>query len=638
MWRRTLLASIIASGVAAPATEIQAGPLVDFLLGRRYDDAAPYTAAMPVAVVPPYASNAAPLGGMNIPQSVVAALPAGGYQTVLNKVPTTYYRPVTSLDPVTGTTITTLQPCTSYQHQALRVPTLLPTAASPSYFTAYGTYGLGLAQNRFSPITGSTIAAAPGQSSLSIPSSFGTTTALSPAPVTAVQQLPLGGANVGAVTANYNSYAVALPTVAAPNPAVPSPVIPAASYPITANYQAYSNPTLPVAANYFSNPTAAAVSPGYTLGTPVAPSYPGGAVGASVTQPDGTIVTPLGPPTLTAAPVAPPLAAATPPVVPPVVPPPTAAPAPQPAYSSNFGSYDGAPQRYPDGTIVTPLGSSTSSASVGQGTADPPTLLQPHESYSPPAAQPYDPNCPESPVLPPASSVAPSGQGYPSQPYPSQPGPTEVYPPQSTAPAATGGYDAESSVQPTLPFTPGASSAGLRGEGGRMVAIDRPAANFSRRPLASDDSFGLIANESPRSETSPYGSLIAPALLPSGGGDAGRTISDNAIVAPRGVDPKPYWRSEQKSAVPDSLRSDGEKTASRSRGAETFIEAQRPTETRRPIESAAPIRWISQSSTAATPAAAEPAPTAAQSQLRPSTRGNYPAAKPAYDDGFRAAQ
>ncbi len=76
-------------------------------------------------------------------------LPTGSYQTTLNNVPTTYYRPVTTLDPNTGTTFTSLQPCTSYQQQVLRTPLLNPTP----YYAAYGSYGAGLMQDRYSSVT-----------------------------------------------------------------------------------------------------------------------------------------------------------------------------------------------------------------------------------------------------------------------------------------------------------------------------------------------------------------------------------------------------------------------------------------------------------------------------------------------------
>ncbi|MCC9599839.1 hypothetical protein LOC67_04630 [Stieleria sp. JC731] len=56
------------------------------------------------------------------------------YVTTYNQVPITYYRPVTTLDPVTGTSVTTQQGCSSYVQQLQRVPynTLMPTTITPS--------------------------------------------------------------------------------------------------------------------------------------------------------------------------------------------------------------------------------------------------------------------------------------------------------------------------------------------------------------------------------------------------------------------------------------------------------------------------------------------------------------------------
>lgn len=44
------------------------------------------------------------------------------YTTSYYTAPVTYYRPVTSVDPVTGTTVTVQRPCTSYAQQLQRVP------------------------------------------------------------------------------------------------------------------------------------------------------------------------------------------------------------------------------------------------------------------------------------------------------------------------------------------------------------------------------------------------------------------------------------------------------------------------------------------------------------------------------------
>lgn len=49
----------------------------------------------------------------------------GNYNSVNNRTPVTYYRPVVSIDPVTNQTFTSLQPCTSYEMQLQRQYRLL---------------------------------------------------------------------------------------------------------------------------------------------------------------------------------------------------------------------------------------------------------------------------------------------------------------------------------------------------------------------------------------------------------------------------------------------------------------------------------------------------------------------------------
>lgn len=58
-----------------------------------------------------------------------------GYRTSYYTAPITYYRPATTVDPVTGTTVTVQQPCTSTVQQIQRTPyaTLEPHAANNTY-------------------------------------------------------------------------------------------------------------------------------------------------------------------------------------------------------------------------------------------------------------------------------------------------------------------------------------------------------------------------------------------------------------------------------------------------------------------------------------------------------------------------
>ena len=82
---------------------------------------------------------------VGVPQTVPSYLPTSQYDTVWNRTPVTYYRPVTSFDPRFGTTVTSLQPCTGYQYQASRVPMIAPRAVLGEY---------GLQSNQWPAITG----------------------------------------------------------------------------------------------------------------------------------------------------------------------------------------------------------------------------------------------------------------------------------------------------------------------------------------------------------------------------------------------------------------------------------------------------------------------------------------------------
>lgn len=145
-----------------------------------------------------------PVTPFGVPQTVVGTLPTGAYQTQYYRAPTTYYRPVTSIDPATGATVTNLMPCQSYQYQAQRTPLLVPGLNEPyaAYNAAYGSYGNSWGQNRWSPITAPSVGSAGGQSTLSIPSGLGTSTP--------VVQLPANGLALSPTTytSNYGLPAV----------------------------------------------------------------------------------------------------------------------------------------------------------------------------------------------------------------------------------------------------------------------------------------------------------------------------------------------------------------------------------------------------------------------------------------------
>ncbi|MEM6979447.1 MAG: hypothetical protein AAF539_07225 [Planctomycetota bacterium] len=96
--------------------------------------AAPVTSLRPVvgaqAIVPAQPTFATPIRtGLS---RFFSSLLGTGYRTSYYNAPITYYRPATTLNPITGTTVTTQQPCTSTVTQVQRTPfaALSPTATS----------------------------------------------------------------------------------------------------------------------------------------------------------------------------------------------------------------------------------------------------------------------------------------------------------------------------------------------------------------------------------------------------------------------------------------------------------------------------------------------------------------------------
>lgn len=78
------------------------------------------------------------------PQPVVTNYVPPNYRTNWVQVPVTTYRPVITTDPVTGLPINGVQPCTTYQWQARRVPSTLfsglwPSSAPPAVAAPIGT-------------------------------------------------------------------------------------------------------------------------------------------------------------------------------------------------------------------------------------------------------------------------------------------------------------------------------------------------------------------------------------------------------------------------------------------------------------------------------------------------------------------
>lgn len=179
--KRILIVSIAASSAMATTESTQAGQWLDSILGRNqpiYSVGSPVPVAAQTAYSPgagyvptsyaPYAGSQLSGGYANtaypsvpaltaqtlgygayntnqppttnaallapgFPQTVAGTLPTAAYDTRWGQVPVTYYRPVTAFDPRYGTTVTSLQPCTSYQYQAQRPPVIAPRALLGPY-------------------------------------------------------------------------------------------------------------------------------------------------------------------------------------------------------------------------------------------------------------------------------------------------------------------------------------------------------------------------------------------------------------------------------------------------------------------------------------------------------------------------
>jgi hypothetical protein len=228
-----------------------------------------------------------PIVPAGLPQTIPAWLPTGGYASQYYRAPTTYYRPVTSLDPNTGTTVTSLQPCASYQYQAQRVPLLVPQWSN----YAYGGYGASSLQNRWSPITAPAVGSAAGQSSLSIASGMGTY-GTSP-----VVQIPMSGGVL--------NTAPALPT-AQPITSGYGGIYQAAPVQGTSVTSVGSNSVVPAAAwsGYFGNVPQTFTQPA-TISLPSSPITSGYSPSGPTTNVNGVTITPIGPPVTSTYPTSP---------------------------------------------------------------------------------------------------------------------------------------------------------------------------------------------------------------------------------------------------------------------------------------------------------------------------------------------
>ena len=148
----TLFSALFIFGSLAETCE--AGPLLDWLRGRRANNYYRYNAYYPPAQAYPQAQSpgtcmtTCPKTCYQTVNRVVANyVPYTAYRTQWYRVPVTYYRPVTNTNPQSGCVTTCMQPCTTYQMQARRVPyttyrtvyrTVQHRVPYTTYVTSYG--------------------------------------------------------------------------------------------------------------------------------------------------------------------------------------------------------------------------------------------------------------------------------------------------------------------------------------------------------------------------------------------------------------------------------------------------------------------------------------------------------------------
>ncbi len=190
-------------------------------------------------MLPPATGNALPNG---FPQSVASAMPTAAYDTQWQRTPVTYYRPVTQFDPNYGTTVTSLQPCTSYQYQAQRVPMVAPTPVGGAYAQA---------SNQWPAIN------QPGYYPTGVANAY----AMNPVPL-ANPNTPLPGSAVAPPTYPQVQY---LP----PNGTVPA----SAMSPGSATFQANTNQGLSSAV-YYGSPTTNLAPPNVQGASSIVPMGP----------------------------------------------------------------------------------------------------------------------------------------------------------------------------------------------------------------------------------------------------------------------------------------------------------------------------------------------------------------------------
>lgn len=458
-------------------------------------------------MTPPSPGTFLPAG---VPQTVVSAMPTAAYDTQWLKTPVTYYRPVTQFDPNYGTTVTALQPCTSYQYQAQRVPLVAPAPMGGPY--AYDA-------NRWPAVN------APGY----YPTGMVATNPGLPTYPT-VQQIPATGMNYAANVGSSSGPTSTLPVRTMGFGTVPNSVM-----------QSPSAAMSPVSTAVYMGAPSSQLAPGSSMG--VSSNY--GSVPAAAWSTVNPV--PVGAPTVVGGPAV---------VGAPVV---GAPMSPSPVTSMalpNSGSFPVSPMTsmspsaggsYCPNGVCPPSAAATSSMPVpnipGAASVVP---------YGPPTYQsvPTPPVTSSATPFPSTSPVPGVGSGMMSPSNSVNPG--EINP---VLPPAANANDPEASRPPSLlnsvpnPAVQGSKVASLVPlQRLPMVSIDRTASSDSRYPTSSN-----VSSFSPAAAANPFNSTTqnqpsAALTLPSFGtastplvGSTPEPINQSPLTAPDSFDAAPRW-------------------------------------------------------------------------------------------------
>ncbi len=256
-----------------PQTNVQAGPLLEWLFGHRTAARPAYPVGQPIPVatapapLPSYAGNYGNYYGSMMPvigpagygyrpaqpNGIVAATAptimsyVPDYRTSSYRAPVTYYRPIMTTDPKTGAQVVALAPCTSYEYQAQRIQTFGYNGLQGSFNTppvqpapqAMPTYtlpsgGVPLAANAPSALVpnNGTYSTGYGSYTTAIPYSSGAS-ALTPSISSNYGSYP----QTSGYSSNYGGYSALQPALSAP----PTGAYPTAPYGSDSGY--YGSPS-----------------------------------------------------------------------------------------------------------------------------------------------------------------------------------------------------------------------------------------------------------------------------------------------------------------------------------------------------------------------------------------------------------